>query len=158
VCVFIDHCSSEERPGARQTCMGIQAPPFTSLFGQIFPNENFFIGKWGIIAISCGYCGVKRFVPKSESESRPVMSDSLWPHGQYSPWNSLGQNTRVGSLSFLQGIFQIQGLNPGLLYCRWILQQLSHKGSPRILKPILSPVDLPYPGIQPESPALYLGR
>ena len=45
----------------------------------IFLNENFFIGKWGIIAISCGYCGVKRFVPKSESESRPVVSDSLQP-------------------------------------------------------------------------------
>ena len=59
--------------------MGIQAPPFTSLFGQIFLNENFFIGKWGIIAISCGYCGVKRFVLKSESESHPVVSDSVTP-------------------------------------------------------------------------------
>ena len=35
------------------------------------------------------------------SESCSVMSDSLWPHGQYSPWNSLGQNTGVGSLSHL---------------------------------------------------------
>ena len=34
-----------------------------------------------------------------------VMSDSLWPHELYSPWNSLGQNTGIGSLSFLQGIF-----------------------------------------------------
>ena len=32
-------------------------------------------------------------------ESRSVMSDSLQPHGLYSPWNSLGQNTGVGSLS-----------------------------------------------------------
>ena len=31
------------------------------------------------------------------------MSDSLWPNGLYSPWNSLGQNTRVGSLSRIQG-------------------------------------------------------
>ena len=30
-------------------------------------------------------------------ESRSVMSNSLRPHGLYSPWNSLGQNTRVGS-------------------------------------------------------------
>ena len=29
----------------------------------------------------------------------------------YSPWNSLGQNTGVGSLSLLQGIFPIQGSN-----------------------------------------------
>ena len=53
----------------------------------------------------------------------------LWPHGLYSPWNSQGQNTRVGSLSVLQGIFPTQGLNPGLPHCRWILYQLSHKGS-----------------------------
>ena len=32
------------------------------------------------------------------------MSDSLQPHGLYSPWNSPGQGTGVGSLSLLQGI------------------------------------------------------
>ena len=57
------------------------------------------------------------------------MSDYLQPHGLYSPWNSPGQNTGVGSLSFLQGIFQTQGLNPGLSHCRWIHYQLSHQGS-----------------------------
>ena len=36
----------------------------------------------------------------------------------YSPWNSPGKNTGVGSLSLLQGIFQTQGLNPGLPHCR----------------------------------------
>ena len=41
-----------------------------------------------------------------------VMSDSLQPHGQHSPWNSPGQNTRVRSRSLLQGIFLTQGLNP----------------------------------------------
>ena len=66
------------------------------------------------------------------SESHSVMSNSLWPHGLHSPWNSPGQNTGVGSLSFLQGIFPTQGLNPGLPHCRQILYQLSHKGSPRI--------------------------
>ena len=62
-----------------------------------------------------------------ESESCSVVSDSLWPHGLYSPWNSPGQNTGVGSLSLLQGIFPTQGSNPGLLHCRWILYQLSHE-------------------------------
>ena len=33
------------------------------------------------------------------------------PHGLYSPWNSPGQNTAMGSLSLLQGIFPTQGLN-----------------------------------------------
>ena len=71
---------------------------------------------------------------ESESESGSVVSDSLWPHGLYSPWNSPGQNTGVGNLSVLQGIFPTQGSNLGLLHCRQILYQLSHKGSPRILE------------------------
>ena len=64
------------------------------------------------------------------SETRSVMSDSLWPHGLYSPWSSPGQNTGVGSFSLLQGSFPTQGLNPSHLHCRWILYQLSHKESP----------------------------
>ena len=66
------------------------------------------------------------------SESHSVTSDSLWPRGLYSPWSSPGQNTGVGSLSLLQGIFPTQGSDPGLPHCRWILYQLSHRGSPRI--------------------------
>ena len=61
---------------------------------------------------------------QNESESHSVVSDSLWPHGLYTPWNSPGQNT-----SLHQQIFPIQGLNPGLLHCMWILYQLSHQGS-----------------------------
>ena len=75
-----------------------------------------FIGKW--------------------SESYPVMSDPLQP---YSPWNFPGQNTGVGSLSLLQGIFPTQVLHPGLTHCRWIRYQLSHKGSPRILEWVTYP-------------------
>ena len=33
---------------------------------------------------------------ESESESRSVLSDSLRPHGLYSPRNSLGQEYRSG--------------------------------------------------------------
>ena len=98
------------------------------------------------------------------------MSDSLETHGLYSPWNSPGQNTGVGSLfpspgdllnpgikprspalqvdslpaepqrkskntwvgslSLLQRIFPTQESNQGLLHCRWILYQLSYRGSP----------------------------
>ena len=76
---------------------------------------------------------------QSESESRSVVSDSLQPHGLYSPWNSPGQNTGVGSLSLLQGLFPTQRLNPGLLHCRRILNQLSHKGSPRVLEWVAYP-------------------
>ena len=57
----------------------------------------------------------------------------------YSPWNSLLQNTGVGTHSLLQGIFPTQGSNPGLPHCRQILYQLSHQGSPRILERVAYP-------------------
>ena len=75
----------------------------------------------------------------SESESCSVVSDFLRPHGLYSPWNSPGKNIGVGSLSLLQGIFPTQGSDLGLLHCRRILYQLSHKGSPRILEWVAFP-------------------
>ena len=59
---------------------------------------------------------------------------TLQPRKLYSPWNSSGQNTEVGSLSLLQRIFPTQGWNPGLPHCRHILYQLSHKGSPTLSK------------------------
>ena len=49
---------------------------------------------------------------KSESESHPVLFDSLQLHGQYRPWNCLGQNTGMGSPSFLQGVFANPGIKP----------------------------------------------
>ena len=72
-------------------------------------------------------------------ESPSFVSDSLRPHGLYRSWNSPGQNTGVGSLSLFQGIFPSQGLSPGLMHCRWILYQLSHRGSPRILEWVACP-------------------
>ena len=55
------------------------------------------------------------------------MSDSLWPHGLYSSWNSPGQNIGVSSHSLLQG--SNPRSNPRLPHCRWILYFLSHQGS-----------------------------
>ena len=93
-------------------------------------------------------------------------------------WNSLGQNTGMGSLSLLQGIFPTQGSNPGLPHCRQILYQLSHKRTPKserenssvmslsyspwkspgqntgVGSHIPSPEGLPNPGMEPSSPAL----
>ena len=60
-------------------------------------------------------------------ESYSVMFNSLQPHGLYSPWNSPGQNTGVGSCCLLQGIIPTQGMNTGLLHSRQILYQLIHK-------------------------------
>ena len=66
----------------------------------------------------------------SKSESRSVLSNSATPWT--SPWNSPGQNPGMGSLSLLQGIFPTQGLKPGLLHCRHMLYQLSHKEKPQL--------------------------
>ena len=73
----------------------------------------------------------------------PFSRESSQPRNQtqdsHMAWNSLPaepqgkpKNTGVGSLSFLQRIFQTQELNQGLLHCRQILYQLSYQRSPRI--------------------------
>ena len=98
--------------------------------GKVNKNQHFFLKIPG-----------KKYLRSEESESErsSVVSNPLWPHGLYSPWNSPGQNTGVGSLSLLQGILPTQGSNPGLPHCRLILCQLSHKGSPRILEWVAYP-------------------
>ena len=48
----------------------------------------------------------KAMEPVKWSETCSVVSDSLWIHGLHSPWDFLGQNTGVGSLSLLQGSSQ----------------------------------------------------
>ena len=95
--------------------------PSRLLHSRHFPGKNTEVG--------CHF-----LLQASESENHSVVSSSLQLHGPYSPWNFLGQNTGMGMLSLLQAIFPTQGSNPGLLHCRWILYQLSHKGSWRILK------------------------
>ena len=45
-------------------------------------------------------------------EKDSVMSDSLWPRGPYSPWNSPGQNTGVGSLIPSPGDLPNPGIKP----------------------------------------------
>ena len=65
-----------------------------------------------------------------------VVANSLQPHGLQPtrllcPWYFPDKDTGVGCHFLLQGIFPIQGLNPGLLHCTQILYQLSYKGNPR---------------------------
>ena len=102
-----------------------------------------FWSDWTFIMSKCYFYNQKSnfYNQKSESESRSVVLDCLQPHGLYiySPWNSPGQNTGVGRLSLLQGIFPTQESNPGLLHCMQILYQLSHKGSPRMLEWVAYP-------------------
>ena len=67
------------------------------------------------------------------------MSNSLGPHGLYSPWNFPGQSTGVGSHSLLQRMFATQDSNSGLPHCGQILYQLSHQGGSRILEWVAYP-------------------
>ena len=97
---------------------------FTKAFARLWE-------LWNLLILSSQKC-LSSFY--SESERHSVVSDCLWPHGIFSPWNSPDQNTGVGRFFLLQGIFPTQGSNPGLPHCRRILYQLSHKGSPRILE------------------------
>ena len=55
----------------------------------------------------------KGFRDYSETVKVIQSCPTLQPHGLFSPWNSSGQNTGVGSLSFLQWIFPSPGNEPG---------------------------------------------
>ena len=70
----------------------------------------------------------------------PHLCLTIQPRGLLHPWDSPGQNTGVSILSLLQGIIPTQGSNSGLPHCRWILYQLSHKRSPRILEWVAYPI------------------
>ena len=62
------------------------------------------------------------------AQSCPTLCDPM----DCRSWNSPGQNTGMGSLSLLQGIFPTQRLNPGLSHCG-----LSHKGSSSLSRRLL---------------------
>ena len=99
----------------------------------------------------------------SENESHSVVSNSLWPCGLYSPWNSPGQNTGMGSLSLFQRIFPTQRSNPGLPHCTRILYQLSYTSvqfsrsvvsnslQPHEVQHARPPCPLPTPRVYPNS-------
>ena len=59
---------------------------------------------------------------------RLSVTHGLYPARLLCPWSSPGQNTGVGSLSLLQGIFLNQGSNPGLPHCRKILYPAEPQG------------------------------
>ena len=124
-----------------QSCLTLCHPMDCSPSGSSFHGIlQAGILEWVAISFSRGssrpreHCRQILYHPSqvSENESRSVVSNSLQPHGLYNPWNSPGQNTGMGGLSLLQGIFPTQESNWGLLHCRQILYQLSYQGSPRL--------------------------
>ena len=79
-------------------------------------------------------------------------SPLFWPgefHGQrslagYSPCNSPGQNTGVGSCSLLQGIFPTQGSNPGLPTLQADSLPAEPQGKPRSMWEMLNILFIPW--------------
>ena len=61
------------------------------------------------------------------------------PSGSSVHGDSPDKKTEVGCHALLQGVFPIQGSNPGHLHCRWIPYHLSHEGSPRVLEGVAYP-------------------
>ena len=61
----------------------------------------------------------------------PTLWDAMdWiPPGSSVHGDSPGKKTGLDCQAFLQGIFPTQESNPGLLYCRWILNHLSHQAT-----------------------------
>ena len=102
---------------------------FLILWKMFFFNGQAFVCV--CVYVCCFEVGNICFVCKRAfwvkvAQSCPTLRNPM----EYSPWNSPVQNTGVDSLSLLQGIFPTWGLNLGLLHCRRILYQLSHKRSP----------------------------
>ena len=109
------------------------------------PSKDFLGGP--VAKTLCSRCRGPRFNPWSEDWilqatlkilrattktwkwkwKSPVVSSSLWPHGLYSPWNSPARILEWAVFPFCRGSSQPrdQPKSP-----RWILYQLSHKGSP----------------------------
>ena len=93
----------------------------STIFSNYFPYYTVLIPVMNLSIIMC--------------VSHSVMISSFQPHGLQParllcPWDSPGKSTRVGCHFLLQGIFQTQGLNLGLLHCGQILYHLSHQESP----------------------------
>ena len=122
--------------------------PFPMSFYHFPAGHQFLILDTSIFLLSLASQGPPRHPSGPQNSSllnvpseliHSVVSCSLQPYGLHSPWSFPGQNTGVGSISLLQGIFPNQRLNPGLPNCRWILYELNHKGSPGILEWVAYP-------------------
>ena len=80
----------------------------TEIHIQVDTNsETCALSLWAMLFTSLPViCDAERsHIGMVESESHSVVSDSLWPHGLYNPWNSPGQNSGVDNFSLIQGIF-----------------------------------------------------
>ena len=90
----------------------------------------------------CQLCSIRNKSPwesdtahKHHAQSQYQQSEVKWKSLSHvwlflTPW--IGQDSGVGSLFLLQGIFPMQGLNPALPQCRQILYHLCHQYQQRL--------------------------
>ena len=121
------------------TCICIHTYIYTHTYIYIHIHVYTHTRSWAAWEALCMHCIAQGTILNTlwsmKCVSRSVMSNSLRPHGLWParhrcPWDFPSKNTGVGCHFLLQGIFPTQGLNPGLLHCRWIIYHLSHQGSP----------------------------
>ena len=107
---------------------GNTRPPYLPPEKSVCNLKQWTGSKLGEEYIKAIYCH-PAYLISVQSQKVKVKVIQLWPtlqpHGLCSLWNSLGQNTSVTSLSFLQEIFPTHGSNPGLPPGRQILYQLN---------------------------------
>ena len=135
-----------------------QSDKYACLYPSVF---TFMLPKCPLCRINTGtllFPGLKYFSGVTQLFS--CADDSLGLYGlqpttRLCPWEFPGKNAAVGSLSLLQWLFPAQGSNPGLPHYRWILYQLSHPGSPRILEWVIYSSSR---GIFPTQVSLTAGR
>ena len=100
----------------------------------LMPSRSTYCLTWVSHTLDVGYLIMAAPAKRSSCSLPWTMGISSWPplesHGLCNPWNSPHQNTGVGGLSLLQGVFPTQGWNLSLLHCRRTLYHLNHQGSP----------------------------
>ena len=130
ICCWEEHISLWERKGcvSQVACLALGNGAYTCptpkrsdfqvcswcvLSNYSMNNKQAVVTRWGLV--------IRMNVCVSVARSCPTP----WPRGHPTrllcPWDSPGKKTGVGCHSLLQGIFPTQGLNLGLLHCRWTL-------------------------------------
>ena len=71
----------------------MRQPPHHPVSSTLHPSPHFTPAHLPLHQASLVSAQPSPLTQGLKSESRSVMFDSLWPHGLYSPWTSLGQNT-----------------------------------------------------------------
>ena len=93
----------------------------------ILPNLETLVGLGSYMYFQSSLSFSLTFLQPVKLLSRVRLCDPMEPTRLLHPWNFPGKSTGVDFHFLLQGIFLIQGLNPGLPHCRQNLYHLSHQ-------------------------------